>query len=97
MFCICMFSLNSQEHISSILQNQAVIKRARFGNFKTNQIINYQVSQKKFKRLAGCYIKSMGPIFKTGLLIYQSKANLDDKILFDKITHHLDLELEKCL
>ena len=37
----------------------------------------------------------MGPIFKTELLIYQSKANLDEKILFDRITHHLDLEIRK--
>ena len=37
----------------------------------------------------------MGPIFKTELLLYQSKANLDEKILFDKITHHLDQELRK--
>ena len=37
----------------------------------------------------------MGPIFKTEFLIYQSKANLDEKILFDKITHHLDVEIRK--
>ena len=55
------------------------------------------MNQKKFKRLVGCYIKSMGPIFKIELLIYQSKANLDEKILIDKITHHLDLELNKIL
>ena len=55
----------------------------------------YQVSQKKFKHLVGCYIKSMGPIFKTELLIYQSQANLDEKLLFDKITHHLDIEIRK--
>ena len=34
-------------------------------------------------------------IFQTELLIYQSKASLDKKILFDKITHHLDLEISK--
>ena len=37
----------------------------------------------------------MGQIFNTELLIYQSKANLDEKILFDKITHHLDLKIRK--
>ena len=37
----------------------------------------------------------MGLIFKTELLIYQSKANLDEKILFGKITKHLDLEISK--
>ena len=51
--------------------------------------------KKKFKRLVGCYIKSMGSIFKTELLIYHSKANLDEKILFDKFTHHLDPEIRK--
>ena len=39
----------------------------------------------------------MGPIFKIELLIYQSKANLDEKILFDKITHHLNPEIRKML
>ena len=36
-------------------------------------------------------------IFKTEILIYQSKANLDEKILFGKITHHLDLEIKKVM
>ena len=39
-------------------------------------------SQKKLKRLAGYRIKSMRPILKTKILIYQSKADLDRKILF---------------
>ena len=34
---------------------------------------------KKFIRLMGSGIKSMRPIFKTEMLIYQSKANLDEK------------------
>ena len=29
------------------------------------------------------------------MLIFQSKANLDEKILFGKITHHLDPEILK--
>ena len=41
-----------------------------------------------FTRLAGCEIKSMRPIFKTEILIYQSKANSDEKILLGKITKH---------
>ena len=44
------------------------------------------MSQKKFRRLEGCEIKSMRPIFETKMLIYQSKANLDGKVLFGKIT-----------
>ena len=38
------------------------------------------MSQKTFKRLGGCEIKSVRPIFKTEILIYQSKAKLDEKI-----------------
>ena len=50
-----------------------------------------------FKRLAGCGIKSMRPIFKTEMLIYQSNTNSDEKILSGKITHHLDPEFSKML
>ena len=39
----------------------------------------------------------MRPIFKTEMLIYHSKANLYKKILFGKITHHLDPEIRKML
>ena len=35
--------------------------------------------------LVGCGIKSMWLIFKIEMLIYLSKANLDEKILFGKI------------
>ena len=48
-------------------------------------------------RLADCETKGMGPIFKTEMLIYQSKTNLDEKILLGKITHHLDPEIRKML
>ena len=40
--------------------------------------------------LAGSEIKITQPIFKTKILIYQSKANLAMKILFGKVTHLLD-------
>ena len=43
----------------------------------------------------GYEIKSLRPIFKTEMVINQSKANLDEKILFGKITHHLDPEIRK--
>ena len=56
----------------------------------------YQVSRKKLARLGGCEIKSIWLIFKTGMF-YQSKANLDEKILFGKITHHLGPEIRKML
>ena len=55
------------------------------------------MSKKKFTRLAGSEIKSMRSIFKIEILIHQSKANLDEKILFGKITHHLDPEIGKML
>ena len=47
-----------------------------------------RVSQKNLTCLAGCEIKSMRPLFKTEKLIYLSNANLDEKTLFGKITHH---------
>ena len=37
----------------------------------------------------------MGPIFKTELLIHQSKANLDEKLLLDEIAHLLNIEIRK--
>ena len=39
----------------------------------------------------------MTDIFKTKMFIYQAKANLDEKILFRKIIHHLDPEIRKML
>ena len=44
------------------------------------------------KSLAGCEMKCMRPIF---LSVYQSKANLDVKILFSKGTHLSDPEIRK--
>ena len=52
---------------------------------------------KKFRRLGGCGIKSILAIFKTSILTYQSKVNIDVKILFGKVTHHLDPEIWKML
>ena len=46
--------------------------------------------KKKFTCLAGSRIKRVWVIFKTKMFIYQSKANLDEEILFGRITHHLD-------
>ena len=50
-----------------------------------------------FTRLSSCEMKSMRPMFKNKMLIYQSKANLDEKILLGKITHHLHPEIRKML
>ena len=37
----------------------------------------------------------MWPIFDTKMLIHQPRANLDEKILFGKITHLYDLTIRK--
>ena len=42
------------------------------------------MSPRKFTGLMGCGIKSMWPIFKTEILIYQSKTNLEVKIVFNR-------------
>ena len=52
---------------------------------------------KKFTHLACHEMKCSWLIFKTKLLIFQSKANLDENILFGKITHHLVPEVRKML
>ena len=39
----------------------------------------------------------MWVIFKANMLTYQSKPNSDEKILFGKITHHLEPEISKML
>ena len=52
---------------------------------------------KNFKRLAGHEIKSMPSIFKTKMLIYHSKANLDEAILLGKIAPLYDQTMRKCL
>ena len=49
--------------------------------------------QKIYAHLAGWEVKNMRLISKTEMLIYQSKVNLDEKILSGKITHHLDPEI----
>ena len=39
----------------------------------------------------------MSPIFKTEKFIYQSKVNVDEKILFGSIPHFTDPEIRKML
>ena len=53
--------------------------------------------QKKVTRFAGYGMKNMRPTFKTEMLVYQSRANLDEKSLFGKIAHHLGSEIRKIL
>ena len=45
--------------------------------------------------LAGYGMKSMWPIFKTKMSINQSQANINDKMLFGKITHLEDSTVRK--
>ena len=42
-------------------------------------------------------MKSMRPMFETEMFIYESKANLNENILFGKITHHLDSLMRQML
>ena len=45
--------------------------------------------------MGGCEFKRMTLIFKTEMKINRSKYNLDEKILFGKITRHCDQEIRK--
>ena len=47
--------------------------------------------------MAGYGITSMKPIFKTEVLMYQSKVNLEEKILFVNVPHLIDPETRACL
>ena len=58
---------------------------------KKSSAVLYWVSQKKYTPFLGCEIKHMIPMFKTEVLIYELKDNLDEKVLYGKITHHLNL------
>ena len=55
------------------------------------------MTQIELTRLAGYGKKSMQPIFKIKMLIFQAKTNLDEKIMFGKTTRHLDLEIRPML
>ena len=58
------------------------------GVFDQDQLHRIQgEAKKKLTRFAGNGIKNMRAIFKTKMLIYQSKINLDERVLFAKITH----------
>ena len=64
---------------------------------RCSEELNYRVSKKKVYAFGGLWNKSMEPIVKTEMFIYQSKANLDMKILFSIITHHIDPEIRQML
>ena len=53
--------------------------------------------QKKLSHLLGYGMKNVRPTWKIKMLIYQSKANLDEKSLFGKIAHYLSPEIRKML
>ena len=53
------------------------------------------MKKSKLARFLGFGIKNTRPIFKTEILICQSKANIDMKLLFGKITRLLDQEMRK--
>ena len=56
-----------------------------------------QGESKKVYAFRSCGIKSMRPIFETKVLIYQSRADLDEKILFGNITRLMDPEIRTML
>ena len=43
----------------------------------------------------GYGMKSMRPIFKTKMLVFHPNANLDEEILFGKVTHFKDPTIRK--
>ena len=53
--------------------------------------------QGKIQKTFADSIPNKRPIFQVEMFIYQSKANLDEKVFFSKITHHLDPEIRKLL
>ena len=54
-------------------------------NIQSNEILLVQSESKKIlTRWVGCGIRSLWPIIKTGISIYQSNANFDEKILLVK-------------
>ena len=55
-----------------------------------NIIVPGEQKKENSKCLADCGIKIMRSIFKVIMFIYQSKANLDVKISFGKMTYVLD-------
>ena len=60
-------------------------------------MIKYPVSPKQVNTFGGLWNKDNKADVQTKMFIYQSKANLDGKISFGKITHHLDPEIRKML
>ena len=52
-----------------------------------NVFLFYRLSQKKVDGFGGLWNKIYTTGIQTKILTYQSKANLDEKILFVKITH----------
>ena len=77
------FSLNRVSlHNSSIFQaSNTFAKRLRFGNIVGTVSFHHC---KTVYVLAGCAMESLRPIFKTVMLICQSKVYLDMKALFVK-------------
>ena len=62
-----------------------------------NIVVATGESKKSLGCSKGCGIKSMRPIFKTEMFIYQSKVNFDEKILFGSIPHLTSPEMSKML
>ena len=55
------------------------------------------MSQKKIRHMIGCGINSMQAIFKPYMIIYQTKASSDVKIVIGKITYYFEPDVRKML
>ena len=55
----------------------------------------YWVSHKKVHAFGGLWNKKYRAISKNKMLIFHSRADLDEKILFGKITHHVEPEIRQ--
>ena len=69
------FSVSLSESFGSSAVSDLCLRNFYFKfKKKTNYNVLYWMSQKMFMHFVGCGIESMRQIFKTEMLIYQSKA-----------------------
>ena len=71
-----------------------LIPRGGFKEEGSTFVQMYRISRKKLTSSTGCGTENTRPIFNAEMLIYQSKAKLDEKTLFGKFTHLLDQEID---
>ena len=85
----------NKEKIKRIPSGKAITRQQRkMKCIKENKGRLQMGEYKKLTRLTGCCIKITQPVFKTEVLIYQSKATIDVK-LSGKLTLHLDPKIKR--